>query len=72
LDAVLAADAKNKAAYNAKGLALEAQGKYREALAAYEKALQVDPKWKAPLVNKMHAQGALGKNGQAMEIFVKV
>jgi lipoprotein NlpI len=67
-DQVLAIDPKHKYAYNAKGLAMEAEGKYSEALEAYNRSASIDPTWSQPLVNKMHALMALRRLNEAMKI----
>ena len=72
LDQVVLQDPNYKAAYNAKGHALEFQGKYSEALASYERALQIDPKYNQALINKMHALLALGRQREAIDIFQKI
>ena len=67
-DQVLAIDPKHKYAYNAKGLTLEAEGKYSEALEAYNQSMNIDPEWSQPLVNKMHALMALRRLNEPMRI----
>jgi len=61
-----------KNACNALGLALEADGRYQEGLEAYSRSLEIDPKWNQPLINKIHAFWALGKNDEAVKILVRV
>jgi len=65
-------DPKFKQAYVAKGMALEAAGKYSEAQQAYDAALQIDPAYAQALIGKMHVLLALKKSQEAMEIFVKL
>ena len=69
-DQVLAIDANYKQAYNAKGLVLEAEGKYADALAAYDAGSKIDPKWSLPVVNEINSLFAQGKPNEAMKIFV--
>ena len=71
LDQVIDIDAKYKQAYNARGQALEAQGKYEAAIAAYDRALKIDPKWTLALMNKMHAMLATGRQKEAVDILLR-
>ena len=70
LDQVLAKDPKQKGAYNAQGLILEAEGKYALAREAYENASRIDPLWGQPRINDVHSLQALGRTDDAMRIFV--
>lgn len=72
LDQVVMQDPIFKNACNALGLALEADGRYQEGLEAYSRSLEIDPKWNQPLINKIHAFWALGKNDEAVKILVRV
>lgn len=70
LNQVLAKDPKQKGAYNALGLILEAEGKYSLAKEAYENASRIDPKWGQPRINDVHSLQLLGRTDEAMKIFV--
>ena len=70
LNQVLAKDPKQKGAYNARGLILEAEGKYALAREAYENASRIDPLWGQPRINDVHSLQALGRMDEAMRIFV--
>jgi tetratricopeptide (TPR) repeat protein len=72
LNKVISQDSKNKLAYNANGLVSMRHGKYSDALAAYDKALEIDPKWGQALNNKMHSLLALGRQSDAIKIFMNV
>ncbi|VVB70852.1 Tetratricopeptide repeat protein [uncultured archaeon] len=45
---------------NLKGLALSNQGKYNEAIEAFDKAIEMAPEWKVPRNNKSIALQELG------------
>lgn len=45
-------DPKNAVSWNLNGFALSYQGKYDEAIEAYDKAIELAPEWKIPLYNK--------------------
>jgi predicted Zn-dependent protease len=72
LNQIIALNPMYKYAYNARGQSLEIQGRYVDALASYNKALELDPKWSLALNNKMHALLALNKMSSAMDIFVRI
>jgi tetratricopeptide (TPR) repeat protein len=71
-DQTLQADPNFKQAYVAKGVILEANGKYVEAEQAYDKALEIDPVYAQALAYKMHVLLVLKKPDEAMQIFVKI
>lgn len=45
-------DPKTAMSWNLKGNALSYQGKYNEAIAAYERAIELAPQWEKPRHNK--------------------
>ena len=45
-------DPKTAISWNLKGNALSYQGKYNEAIAAYERAIELAPQWEKPRHNK--------------------
>lgn len=72
LDQIVVKYPNFKNAYNALGLALEADGRYQEALEAYNSSQEIDPRWNQPLINKIHALWAIGKNDEAVKILVRI
>jgi Tetratricopeptide repeat/PKD domain len=54
---------------NSKGIALENQGKYAEAITYYDRALAIDPNNKFALSNKGNALDSLGKYAEAITYY---
>jgi tetratricopeptide (TPR) repeat protein len=48
------------------------QGKYDNAIRAYDKALQIDPKWNVALANKINALLAAGRQKEAVDMFLRL
>jgi protein O-mannosyl-transferase len=56
----------NEVAHGCLGEALRAEGRYNEALAEYRKALAIDPRYVAALINFGSVLGLLGQTGEAL------
>jgi tetratricopeptide (TPR) repeat protein len=65
-------DPKNKNANNAKGLALMADKRYEEALAEFDMALKIDPKFSTASINRMHALLALDRQKEAIDVLLRL
>jgi tetratricopeptide (TPR) repeat protein len=57
--------------WSGKGNALDERGKHEEAIQAYDRAIELDPKLVPAWVGKGYALGRLGKNEAAMQAFDK-
>jgi len=42
------------------------------AIAAYDRALEIDPKWTLALMNKVHAMIESGNKKEAVDIFLRM
>lgn len=64
-------DNNNSHAYNLKGLALMNSNQYNEALSAFDKSIEIDSKYLAPLINKGILFMKIHKYNEAIEYFNK-
>ena len=64
-------DNNNSHAYNLKGLALMNSNRYTEALSAFDKAIEIDSKYLAPLINKGIVFMKIQKYNEAIDNFNK-
>ena len=71
-DKVLHLDPDNFQALNNKGTALEALGKFKEAIRCYDQALKINPKYVKALNNKGRALKVLGEYEESIKYFNKV
>lgn len=58
-------DPKIAVSWNLKGFALSNQGKYDEAIEAYDKAIEIAPEWSVPWYNKRVALQKLSSHEKA-------
>ena len=56
-------------AWNNKGIALYSQGKYNEAIKAYDEAIKLDPKYAMAWNNKGLALNSQGKYNEAIKAY---
>lgn len=59
-------------AWNWLGNALNSQGRYPEAAAAYERAIELDPFWHPPVHNLVGTASAMGDRGLIERLFVRI
>lgn len=62
-------DSNNSHAYNLKGLALMNSNRYSEALSAFDKSIEIDSKYLAPLKNKGIVSMKIQKYNEAIDNF---
>ena len=59
-------------AYNDRGIAKAALGRYEDAIADYDEAIRLKPDYAEAYYNQGNAKGALGRNDEARQDFEKV
>jgi len=57
--------------YLLEGLGYKEEGEYQKALDAFEKAIEINPRYTKPLINKGIVLGKLGQDNEAIECFDK-
>ena len=64
-------DPQHASAWNNKGVALIHQGKYDEAIQAYDKAIEINPQYADAWNNKGNALNKLGRTTESNAAFTK-
>src|SRR5262249_51555961 len=65
LETAVSLDTKSKAAVNDLGVALNYKGEYRQAIASFTRAIQLNPKYAAPYAGRCRAFVMLGELAKA-------